>query len=202
MPRAAVGGELLNCGCRRIRGGPVVKRLSLLAVLAMAGVIAVAMPAAAAPQERSAGPDPLPLPAGQEPVWKVVGEGVQIYDCEPSATDPTTKVWTFREPAAVLYQHGLPVGIHFRGPTFESFDGSSVVGALEASVPAPRPGAIPWLLLSAASTQGDGVLSSVDFIERVRTKGGVAPAGACDPAENSTLSVPYRAQYQFYAAAA
>lgn len=69
-------------------------------------------------------------------------------------------------------------------------------------MPAPRPGAIPWLLLRAVSSQGDGVLSDVDYIERVKTKGGVAPAGNCDPAEDSTLSVAYRAQYRFYASAA
>ena len=98
----------------------------------------------------------------------------------------------------MLYDHGRPVGIHYRGPTFESFAGSAVVGALEVSVPAPHPGAIPWLLLRAVSTQGDGVLGGVDYIQRVRTKGGVAPADPCDAAEDSTLSVPYRAQYQFY----
>ena len=180
---------------------PVIKRVLVLAVLAMTLVLASTMPAAAR-QESSTNPDSLPLPADQELVWKVVGRGVQIYDCQPSSADPTIDVWTFREPAAVLYQHGRPVGIHFRGPTFESFDGSSVVGALVASVPAPRAGAIPWLLLRAVSTQGDGVLSSVDYIKRVKTKGGVAPPGPCDPAEDETLSVPYRAEYRFYSNAA
>ena len=89
----------------------------------------------------------------------VVGKGVQIYDCKANAADPAVLAWTFREPAAVLYGHrGRPVGIHFRGPTFESFDGSNVVGALQASVPSPTPGAIAWLLLAAVSNQGDGVL--------------------------------------------
>ena len=87
----------------------------------------------------------------------MVGKGVQIYDCKPSAADPSGRTWTFREPAAVLYGRGRrPVGIHFRGPTFESFDGSSVTGTLQASVPAPEPGAIPWLLLRAVANQGDG----------------------------------------------
>jgi Protein of unknown function (DUF3455) len=71
-------------------------------------------------------------------VLDVVGKGVQIYDCKPSASDPAVLVWTFRETAAALYgRGGRPVGIHFHGPTFESFDGSSVVGALQASVPSP-----------------------------------------------------------------
>jgi hypothetical protein len=136
-------------------------------------------------------------------VWDVVGVGVQIYDCKPSVTDPSVSVWTFREPAAGLYDHGRQlVGIHFRGPTWEAFDGSSVVGAVLASAPAPRPGAIPWLLLQATTNQGDGVLARVDYIQRLQTKGGVAPPGPCDPTQDATVSVPYRARYLFYAPAA
>jgi hypothetical protein len=109
--------------------------------------------------------------------------------------------WTFREPAAVLYGRGhRPVGIHFRGPTFESFDGSSVTGALDASTPARDASrAIPWLLLRAVANQGDGVLGQVDFVQRLETRGGVAPASPCDPAKDSTTAVPYRARYVFYA---
>jgi hypothetical protein len=97
----------------------------------------------------------------------------------------------------VLYgRGGHPVGIHFRGPTFESFDGSSVTGMLVASVDAP--GAIPWLLLRAVP-QGDGVLARVDYVQRIETRGGVAPAGPCDPAGDRTVAVPYRARYVFFA---
>ena len=110
-------------------------------------------------------------------------------------------VWTFREPAAVLYGHrGRPVGIHFRGPTFESFDGSSVVGQVPPVGTVPDRRGDPWLLLKAASTQGDGVLAGVDYIQRLETRGGVAPDdGACDPATDATVAVPYRARYVFYA---
>jgi len=101
----------------------------------------------------------------------------------------------------VLYGRGhRPVGIHFRGPTFESFDGSSVLGMLDGRADAPDPERdIPWLRLKAVSTQGDGVLAGVDFIQRLETRGGVAPAGACDPASDATVAVPYRARYVFYA---
>jgi hypothetical protein len=176
----------------------------LLALLILPLLVGSA-PAAAADAARRTPtiPPPLQVPAGQKLVWEVVGVGVQIYDCRPSPDDPSVFVWTFREPAAGLYEHGRHLaGIHFRGPTWESFDGSTVVGSLVASVPAPRPGAIAWLLLQAVSNQGDGVLSNVDYIQRLNTKGGVAPSGTCDPTQNSTLSVPYQARYLFYAAAA
>jgi Protein of unknown function (DUF3455) len=174
--------------------------LGLLALLISTLVASAAVPASAgsAPKPPQV-PDPIKVPPGQDLVWEVVGRGVQIYDCTPSASDPNMFAWTFREPAAVLYDHGRhPVGIHFRGPTFESFDGSSVVGTLQASVPAPHPGAIPWLLLRAVANLGDGVLGDVDYVQRVKTRGGVAPTGACDPEEDSTLAVPYRALYLFY----
>jgi hypothetical protein len=168
--------------------------LGVLVLLSSTLVAGAAIPAGAGSKPPSV-PAEIQVPAGQKVVLDVVGKGVQIYDC-----DRTTLVWTFREPAAVLYGHrGRPVGIHFAGPTFESFDGSSVTGTLQASVPAPEPGAIPWLLLRAVANQGDGVLGQVDFVQRIETRGGMAPAGSCDPAKDSTIAVPYRARYVFYA---
>jgi Protein of unknown function (DUF3455) len=172
--------------------------LGLLALLSSTLVAGAAIPAGAGSKPPAVSKELQP-PAGQEVVLDVVGKGVQIYDCRPSATDPNVLVWTFREPAAVLYGHrGRPVGIHFRGPTFESFDGSSVAGAVQVSEESPD-GAIPWLLLKATANQGDGVLARVDYVQRLETRGGVAPKGACDPARDATVAVPYRARYVFYA---
>jgi hypothetical protein len=57
---------------------------------------------------------------------------------------------------------------------------------------------VPWLLLRAVTNQGDGVLAGVDYVQRLDTRGGAAPAGTCDPAADSTVAVPYRARYVFY----
>ena len=121
---------------------------------------------------------------------------MQIYDCPAAGAN-----WTLREPAAVLYGRGdRPVGIHFRGPTFEAFDGSKVLATLQASTPAPDPArAVAGLLLKAVSTEGDGVLAKVDYVQRIETRGGVAPNGPCDPAADRTVAVPYRARYVFSA---
>jgi Protein of unknown function (DUF3455) len=43
------------------------------------------------------------------------------------------------------------------------------------------------------------VLSQVDFIQRLETRGGVAPKGACDPATDATVALPYRARCVFHA---
>ena len=175
-------------------------------MLTLALVVGPGLPAAAeAARTPLEIPPPLQVPPGYRLVWEVRAAGVQIYDCAPSITDPSVSVWTFREPAALLFDHGRHVaGIHYRGPTWTSRDGSTVVGAVPpvASVPAPRPRAIPWLLLKAASAQGDGVLGNVDYIQRLDTAGGVAPPGPCDADEDATISVPYRALYRFYATAA
>ena len=176
------------------------RRPLLLGLVALLGSILVAGAAVPAGAGARAGakppkvPGPIQAPAGQKVVLDVVGKGVQIYAC-----DATTLAWTLREPAAVLYgRRDRPVGIHFIGPTFESFDGSKVVGALVASEPSPH-GSIPWLLLKAVSNAGDGVLSQVDSIQRLETRGGVAPSAPCDPAGDATVAVPYRARYVFYA---
>lgn len=169
--------------------------LGLLALLGSTLVAGAAVPAGAGPKPPEV-PEAIQVLPPEEVVLSVLGKGVQIYDC-----NPTTLAWTFREPAATLNgRGGHAVGIHFRGPTFESFDGSSVLAALDASVPAPAPSrAIPWLRLKAVTTRGDGVLAQVDYVQRIETQGGVAPAGPCDPATDRTAAVPYRARYVFWA---
>jgi Protein of unknown function (DUF3455) len=169
--------------------------LALVVLLGSTLVAGAAVPAGAGPKPPQV-PPAIQVPANHRVVLDVVGRGVQIYDCPAPGAD-----WTLREPAAVLYGRGnRPVGIHFRGPTFEAFDGSSVLGRLDGSAMAPDPSrAIPWLRLKAVSTQGDGVLAEVDYVQRIETRGGVAPAGPCDPAADRTVAVPYRARYVFSA---
>lgn len=61
------------------------------------------------------------------------------------------------------------------------------------------PGAVPELLLKAESTRGDGVFGKVSYVQRLSTKGGVAPAGGCR--EGAQTSVHYEALYTFSAPA-
>jgi hypothetical protein len=119
------------------------------------------------------------------------GVGKQIYDCSGgTATLPA------REPAAVLSAlRGAPVGIHGKGPFWTHFDGSRVDGSAPVSAPAPDPAKnIPWLKLTATPT-GSGVFGKVAFIQRLDTRGGVAPATCGVP----TVAVDYSANYVFWA---
>jgi hypothetical protein len=140
--------------------------------------------------------DLLQPPEGQEVVLRAKARGVQIYECRAAEQAPGTFTWQFKEPAAQLRRDI----IHYRGPTWQSSnDGSLVTGRLLASRPSDDPAEdIPDLLLEAAETSGDGVLSDVAFIQRLDSRGGVGPSGPCDPQEDTEVAVPYRATYVFW----
>lgn len=146
-------------------------------------------------------PDALRVPSGQRPLLKVLGKGVQIYTCK--ANGSATFAWALKAPEATLFNDaGTPVGTHYAGPTWEATDGSKAVGEVQARVDSPVATAIPWLLLRAKSTSGDGTLGRTTFIQRLDTVGGWAPAGACDGSKaDNEIRVDYSATYYFYAAA-
>ena len=127
-------------------------------------------------------------------IGKYAAKGVQIYVCiiKGSVTE-----WSFKAPEAELVDaQGRPFARHYAGPTWEAPDGSKIVGTVLASEPAPKAGAIPWLLLSTESS-ASGVLAGVHFVQRVNTSGGVGPTGAC-PMVGTERRVDYAAAYIFY----
>ena len=130
-------------------------------------------------------------PAGNVPIGTFSAKGVQIYEC-------TGGTWESVEPVATLFGPGdRPVAVHFRGPSWQSIrDGSLVEGKAIANVEVK--GTIPLLLLEATKNRGDGLFGRVTYIQRLATSGGAAPTRACKDGE--IKSVPYRAQYRFFAA--
>jgi hypothetical protein len=122
-----------------------------------------------------------------------VAFGVQIYSCVAGA-------WTFKAPAAHLVKTpGWRRSIHhFAGPSWQSnVDGSLVTAAKVAE--SAVPGAIPQLLLKVNSRSGaaGGELAKVTYIQRLDTRGGLAPTGACT--DGAQRPVPYGALYVFFA---
>src|SRR5713226_9069541 len=94
-------------------------------------------------------PEVLRVPDGQTVLLKALGKGVQIYDCMATAADPGKFDWSFKAPEADLTtKDGKKIAKHYAGPTWEANDGSKVVGEVQKKADAPRPGAVPWLLLS------------------------------------------------------
>ena len=134
----------------------------------------------------------LQVPRGNRVSYITYAEGVQIYRWNGTA-------WTFVAPEADLYDwDGDKVGTHYAGPTWESADGSKVVGAVLERWIADSD-AIPWLLLNAVSSEGSGVFRGVTYIQRLFTVGGLAPTEPGDVV-GEEVRVPYSAWYIFYRA--
>jgi hypothetical protein len=147
-------------------------------------------------------PGALAPPAGNVETNRWYGIGFQIYTATRRTDDTTKFQWTLKAPAATLYNGGgHVVGMHYAGPTWESDNGSKVVGAKIAAVNSPDATAIPWLLLKAVSHAGHGMFSDVTYVQRLYTQGGKAPV---DPPteEGVEVSVPYTATYVFFEPAA
>jgi hypothetical protein len=54
-------------------------------------------------------------------------------------------------------------------------------------------------LVKAEPAMGKGMMEGITYIQRVNTKGGVAPADACSAANaGAKMTVPYQADYVFY----
>lgn len=147
-------------------------------------------------------PDNLKVPPGEKVILVGHATGVQIYTCQPGKNPPFA--WTFKAPDADLTDsRGNKIIHHFAGPTWKHIDGSEVVGKVTAKQDPPTPDAIPWLLLTATSHAGQGVLTQVTSIQRIHTDGGVAPsANTCDASKIGEESKSaYSADYYFYAPA-
>jgi len=145
-------------------------------------------------------PPALRAPEGQRPVRALLAAGHQIYTCSPAGQGAFA--WALTAPEADLFEPNTKsLGKHYAGPTWESLDGSKVVGKLVAKADAPVPGAIPWLLLEATSNLGAGIFSQVKSVQRVDTSGGLAPEEGCDAAHAGAVArVGYAAKYYFYVA--
>jgi hypothetical protein len=147
-------------------------------------------------------PGPLRVPADQSLIKQLHATGVQIYECQAAKNDPSQFEWVFRGPEAnLLTKAGRIVGKHYAGPTWESNDGSRVVGEVIGNSPSPTPNSIPWLLLKAKGTAGSGLFSHVQFIQRLNTVGGSVPAAGCRREQaGQQLRAAYSADYLFYGA--
>jgi hypothetical protein len=145
-------------------------------------------------------PGPLRVPADQSLIKQLHGVGVQIYECQPTKNDPAQYDWVFRGPEAnLLSKGGRIVGKHYAGPTWEASDGSRVVAEAVGNSPSAKPNSIPWLLLRARATSGNGLFTHVQFIQRLNTVGGSVPALGCRREQaGQQLRASYTADYLFY----
>lgn len=180
-----------------IRASVVFAHLIAVALFVSVGASAIAQ---GTPTTAGDIPTNLAPPADSVLFVDLHARGVQIYACEAKPDDATAFVWTFKAPEADLFNaRGEMVGNHFAGPTWQGHDGSAVVGAVLERADSPDAGSIPWLLLDAKEHVGNGVFSTITYIQRLDTSGGAAPAEGCDAdhAAEETRE-PYEATYAFY----
>jgi hypothetical protein len=149
--------------------------------------------------DNAALPEPVRVPAGQKLLMATTGVGEITYECREKKDLAGQHEWAFVGPVATLYSADRkPVGKYYAGPTWESNDGSRVTGKQLAVAPAGA-GNIPLQLVKTEPAMGAGAMAGVSYIQRLNTKGGVAPAAACDAgAKGQRKTVAYEADYVFY----
>lgn len=133
-------------------------------------------------------------PKGVKAAMTLTGSGPLGYECKN--TDGKF-AWAGPVPNAKLTdKSGKEVGKYVAGPKWELADGSTVTGKQVATAPAAA-GSIPLQLVDASggTKQFDGVVN----IQRINTKGGVAPSDVCDEKSVGTKKESmYSADYVFF----
>lgn len=173
--------------------------IAIVLLFVVAGLASASIPAARVGDDNRTPVLPSPLCdtvqvlQGNKVIFHVYARGVQIYRWNGTAWIGTPSATLFADAG---YQ--AQVGTHYAGPTWESNSGSFVKAARKEGC-SPDANAIPWLLLQATSTSGPGIFSSVTYVQRVNTTGGLAPT---TPGSflNESIEVPYTAEYFFYRA--
>lgn len=146
-------------------------------------------------------PEAIDPPAEVTLAFALSASGTQNYACTAGKSGEAPS-WTLEGPHALLNAGAELAGVHFAGPSWQALDGSLVKGAKLAGADAPKPKAVPWLLLSATPS-GAGSFGNITHIQRLETSGGVAPATGCDAAHvGAKVLVPYKTNYYFYRTAA
>jgi hypothetical protein len=175
----------------------------LLAVLGCATTESAAPAAKATAPARPTVPAEIEAPASATLVLQLFAKGTQNYRCQ--AASASAAEWKLVAPEAELFRGAEPggdlAGTHGAGPSWTLKDGSGAKGDAPNAkrAPSPEAGAIPWLLLPAQSNGQPGELQGVTLVQRIGTKGGVAPAGGCDAGSvGAETKVPYTATYVFY----
>jgi hypothetical protein len=144
---------------------------------------------------------PTNTPNGNARVATYYAEGVQKYKAQLKAGSSTEYEWVFVAPQADLYDAGNhKVGTHGAGPFWQLSAADSIFAqAYNPAKTAPSADAngVDWLLLMPKTGKvPTGVFNSVNYIQRIDTKGGKAPTAAPHSA-GQTADVKYTAIYRF-----
>jgi Protein of unknown function (DUF3455) len=175
---------------------------ALIAACASAPMNAPKATSPISPYTQAALPAVVQVPAGHRVALESVGAGDIAYECREKASAAGQYEWVFAGPMAELTdRQGRSIG-RYAGPpaTWTASDGSAITGTQLAVAPAGE-GNIPLQLVKANPATGQGVMSGISHIQRVATRGGVAPTLTCDAAGKGKREVvKYQADYIFWKA--
>lgn len=178
-----------------------MNRLHLASIPALAVLLGACASPPATPSFTQAGlPMAVQVPPGHAVALETVGVGEITYECRAKAGAAAMHEWTFVGPSATLQDRaGRTLGRYYGPPaTWAHGDGSTLTGTQVAVAPAAA-GSIPLQLVKADPAKGMGALAGVTHIQRVATRGGVAPAATCDAtAQGRREVVRYQADYIFW----
>jgi hypothetical protein len=141
-------------------------------------------------------------PTGNSRVATYFARGVQKYKArEKAGSNPVAYEWVFVAPEADLYDAtNAKVGTHFAGPSWQLAGTNALITGQPYSpskTASNDPTSIDWLLLMPkAGTVSTGIFQEVDYIQRIATTDGKAPATPPTTA-TETVDVPYTAVYRF-----
>ncbi len=181
--------------------------------LAVAFTVALPQPARANSVTPPRVPPELQVPAGNTAFLEGHGVGTQNYICLPTATGFAFTLFT--PEATLLSDDAEQITTHFFGPNpaengtirvawQHSRDTSTVWAKLFHDPVTVAKDAIPWLVLETAGVQagptGGDTLTATTFIQRVNTRGGLAPSTGCSSLADvgAKAFIHYTADYFFY----
>ncbi|HTC50225.1 MAG TPA: DUF3455 domain-containing protein [Candidatus Aquilonibacter sp.] len=184
-----------------MRSSPGIKTIAFAVIalgIFLGGPFTSAQQAATPKEPPPDVPDAIQAPTGLEVAVYAHATGSQIYTCQSGSDGKFS--WALKAPDADLHDRkDKVIGHHSAGPSWKLNDGSEVTGKALAHVDSLDPDSIPWLLVNVVSHTGQGELSNVTTIQRVRTHGGKAPAEGCDAGHvNDETKSSYTADYYFY----
>lgn len=180
-----------------------IRTVALLsAVVALSACSSMEQKSSAKSFSQESLPAAVRVPAGNEVTMETVGKGTIWYECKAKGDGADRFEWVFGGPDAGLWdRNGKSVGKYYGPPaTWESNDGSKLTATQVAVAPAGT-GNIPHQLVKANPAMGAGAMTGVTYIQRVATKGGVAPSSICDAGKaGAKATVNYQADYIFWKA--
>lgn len=163
--------------------------------LALAACAGTGMKTYEAPQV----PDAVKAPSDERVALWTKGSGDLTYECRAKKDMAGQFEWGVVGPVASLRSaDGAVVGKYYAGPTWEANDGSKVSGK-QVGVAPNGAANIPLQLVKADPAMGNGAMQGVTHIQRISTRGGIAPTDACGTANvGMRMPVKYEADYLFY----